>query len=181
MKNIICVAILFVLVSSADCWAQRQQTERINWLSFEEALKQNAVSPRNILIDVYTDWCGHCKTMEAQTFNNPVIARYINQNFYAIKFNAETTEKIDFAGHTFVNEGNAARGRRSTHQFASALGVSGYPTVAYFTGDLELIGAIGGFFRPEQMEPLLHFIAEEKYMSVSFEDFQKTFTGELKK
>ena len=181
MKNIFIVAVLFVFVSCVEGSAQRQQTERINWLTFEEALKQNAAAPRYILIDVYTDWCGHCKTMDAQTFNNPVIARFINQNFYAIKFNAESTDKIEFGGHTFVNEGAGARGRRATHQFASALGVTGYPTVAYFTGDLELIGAIPGFFRPEQLEPLLHFIAKEKYMTVSFDDFQKTFSGELKK
>ena len=180
MQKIIIFSVIALFSFAENISAQRQQNEQIKWISFEEAIRLNAVAPRKILIDVYTDWCGYCKTMDAQTFNNPVIAKFVNQHFYAVKFNAETKDTIIFAGQTFINEGIRRGGRNPVHQFSAALGVSGYPTVAYFTGKLELIGAIAGFFRPEQMEPLLHFIAQEKYMSVSFEDFQKTFVGEVK-
>ena len=158
-----------------------QQAEKIRWYSIDEAMKLNATAPRKILIDVYTDWCGYCKIMDSETFNNPVIARYINQNFYAIKFNAESTDPISFAGHKFENQGPGSGSRRATHQFTQALGVTGYPTVVYFTGDLKMIGPVPGFYRPEKMEPLLHFIVQEKYTSTSLEEFEKTFVGELKK
>ena len=172
-------SLVFIMIASFHISAQ--ETEKVKWYTIEEALKLNALAPRNILIDVYTDWCGYCKTMDKETFNNPVIARYINKNFYPIKFNAESTEPVQFAGHTFENQGGGTGTRKSTHQFASALGVSGYPTIVYFTGDLKLIGPIPGFQKPEQIEPILHFIVEEKYATISLEEYQKTFVSELNK
>jgi len=171
--------IIFVFLTILNSAVLAQQAETIKWHTFEEAMRLNASAPRKILIDVYTDWCGYCKTMDAQTFGNPVIARFINQNFYAIKFDAESTEPVDFAGHTFVNEGVRTGTRRPAHQLAAALGVSGYPTVVYFTADLKMIGPVAGFYTPEKMEPLLHYIAEGRYQSVSLEEFERTFVSRL--
>ena len=162
-----------------NLFAQQQESEGVNWLSFEEALRLNAEAPRNILIDVYTDWCSYCRAMDAQTFKNPVIAQYINQNFYAIKFNAESTESIQFNGRTYANPGVRQGNRRPVHQFTSFLGVTGYPTVVYFKSSLEKIDAYPGFYRPHHIEPLLHYIVTQKYLEMSLEDFQKTFVGEF--
>jgi len=172
--------IFFVFITITSFPISAQNTEKVKWYTIEEALKQNAAAPRKIMIDVYTDWCGWCKKMDAETFDHPVIARYINKNFYPVKFDAESSSSINFNGTKYVNQG-AGGTRKSTHQFATALGVTGYPTVAYLTGDLQLIAPVSGYFTPEQIEPLLHFIVEDKFKTISFEDYQKTFISELKK
>jgi len=177
----------FVLIAFSSFSVSAQKSEKINWLTVEEALKLNAEAPRKILIDVYTDWCGYCRIMDSETFNNPIIANYVNKHFYAIKFNAESFEPVNFAGHTFTNQGTPGS-RRSTHQFATAMGVNGYPTVVYFTSDLKIIGPIPnregiprGFLKPDKMEPILHFVVEEMYTTLSLAQYEKTFVGELKK
>ena len=170
--------LIFIAVSSFQVSAQK--VEKVKWHTMEEALNLNASSPRKILIDVYADWCGPCKKMDAETFAHPVIAGYINQNFYAVKFDAESSAPVKFGGNTYTNPGSGGL-RKTTHQFVSALGVRGYPTVVYFTGNLEMIGPVTGFLTAVQIEPLLHFIVEEKYLSISFDEYKKTFVSELNK
>lgn len=156
--------------------AQNGADDRINWYSFEEAVELVQKNPRKILIDIYTDWCGFCKRMEAETFSDPRVARYINNNFYPVKFNSETRDTIYFQGHMFINEGQQ---RRSAHQLSIALlqGQMSYPSIVYMNEQLEILTAVPGFVTPERIEPILKFIGDGHYRTLSWEDFQQDFTG----
>jgi len=68
--------------------------EDVKWLSFEEAIALNKKTPKPILIDVFTDWCGYCKKMDLYTYANKTIATYINENFYAIKLDGEEKKQL---------------------------------------------------------------------------------------
>ncbi len=158
---------------------------QVKWMSFEEAEEAMKKEPRKMLVDVYTLWCGPCKMMEAQTFQNPVIAEYINENFYPVKFNAESAGPVTFKGKTFENPNyqEGKRGRNSTHQLAYAIaGVNGrlsYPTVVYLDEEYNIISPVPGFLRPPQIEPLLHYIIEEAYNEVEYQEYQKNFESKL--
>ena len=54
-------------------------------------------------MDVYTDWCGPCKLMDKNTFQNPYVAAYVTEHYYAVKFNAEGNETINYYDNTFTN------------------------------------------------------------------------------
>jgi thioredoxin-related protein len=155
-----------------------QETSRVKWYTIEEAEKLNKQEPRKIMIDVYTDWCGWCKKMDLETFNHPVIADYINKHYYPVKLNAESKADITFNGNTYKY---VAQGARGYHELAAGLlnGRMSYPSIAYMNEKMELLGAIPGFFTPAGIEPLLNYIAEDKYTSQSLEDYQKTFQSRL--
>ena len=70
-------------------------------MSLEEALNAQKNNPKKILMDVYTVWCGPCKLMDKKTFTNPDLVNYVNNHYYAVKFNGEGNEIIDFYGNTF--------------------------------------------------------------------------------
>ena len=155
-----------------------QEASKVKWYTIEEAEKLNKQEPRKIIIDVYTDWCSWCKKMDKETFQHPVIADYINKNFYPVKLNAESKEEITFNGNTFKY---VVQGSRGYHELAAGLlnGKMSYPSVVYMNEKLELLGAVPGFYTPDRIEPLLSYIAEEKYTTQSLEEYQKTFESKL--
>ncbi|MDG1717195.1 MAG: DUF255 domain-containing protein, partial [Saprospiraceae bacterium] len=59
--------------------------DEIQWLTWEEMQVMQKRKARKVLIDVYTDWCGWCKRMDKNTFQKADIARYVNNNYYAVK------------------------------------------------------------------------------------------------
>ncbi len=157
----------------------QQDDQEVNWLSVEQAEKLASENPRPLFIDIYTDWCGWCRRMDSETLSHPAIAKILNEEFYPVKLNAETNDEIKFQGQTFINDGNNGR----THQLAIAIGTVegriGYPTVAFFNEELQLLTAIPGFRTARDMEPLLMFFASESYKNISYEEFLETFEGTI--
>ena len=54
-------------------------------------------------MDVYANWCGPCKLLDKHTFSNKDLIEYVNENFYAVKFNGEGIEEIYFYDRVFNN------------------------------------------------------------------------------
>ncbi len=99
MKKIL--LIILILVGINKIYAQ----DKINWMSMNEALAAQKESPKKIFMDVYTKWCGPCKLLDKNTFKNKSVVDYVNDNYYAVKFNAEGNDIINFNGKEFKNTG----------------------------------------------------------------------------
>lgn len=147
---------------------------KINWLKIEDLEKANKKEKRKVLVDLYTDWCGWCKKMDKATFQNPEIAEYVNENFHAVKFNAEQKSEIKFGGkkHKFLPSG-----RRGANELAYKFlnGRMSYPTIAFLDEKLERIDSFPGFKQPHQMEPMLVFIDGGHYKKNSLGKFTSTY------
>jgi len=151
----------------------------VNWIDIADLEKANAKNKRKVIVDLYTDWCGWCKRMDKATFQNAEIAELINENFHAVKFNAESKNEISFKGapHKFV-----PAGRRGVNELAYKFlnGRMSYPTIAFLDENLERINAFPGFKKPDQMEPLLAYIDGGHYKQKSLSQFQQTFKSTIK-
>ena len=109
--------------------------EKIKWMKFEEAVAANAKDPKMILVDVYTDWCGWCKKMDNETFTDPKVVAHLKENFYAVKLNAENTNrKFDFMGKTY-----------SEAEMAAAMRVRSYPNFVVIEPKLQNIAQLPGY------------------------------------
>lgn len=157
-------------------WSEAQ---KIDWLTFEEAIEMNKKVPKKILIDVYTDWCGYCKKMERLTYNNKTIATLLNTYFYPVKFNAEQRETLTYnhKNYDFIKQG-----RRGVHAFAIELlnGKMSYPSTVFLDSNASLLDRVPGYLSPPLMEKVLTYLGKEKFKTQDWSHFEKSFQGTLK-
>ncbi len=166
MKKILILLGLFI--QTFHCIAQN--SEKIHWMSFKEAMEKGSTTPKKVFIDVYTGWCGWCKRMDASTFSDSDVVKYINQNFYAVKLDAETKEVIKYKdkSYSYVAE-------YKSNELAALLlnGQMSYPTTVYLNEKLEIIGPVQGYLKKEQLLPVLKYFSEDEYVTKKWDDFLK--------
>ena len=116
----------------------------IAWMTWEQAIAANQRAPKPLVIDVYTDWCGWCKRMDATTFKDPRVVKAIADNFYAVKFDAEQKADIVYDGTTFSYQ---RAGNRGVHALAASLldNRLSYPSIVYFNDKMERVMISAGF------------------------------------
>lgn len=152
----------------------RPEESPVKWMSFEEAVVKSKTQKKKIFIDVYTDWCGWCKVMDKKTFSDPRVAKILNENFYAVKFNAEQTEDVVFNGTTFkfVPQGN-----KGTHQLAAALlsNQLSYPTVVFLDEEFRIIQPLQGFREAPEFFMISKFIGENHYKTQKWEEWKAAY------
>lgn len=167
---------VLLLVSSGVSIAQ----DKINWISFKEAVEKQKVENKKLFIDVYTEWCGWCKKMDRTTFRNPVIVDYINQNYLPVKFDAEQRIPIEFRGkeYNFVR-----KGRRGYHELAAAItrGQLSYPTYVFLDEQLNVIQPVPGYQDEVTLEYILNYFGEDFYKSQPWKKFTEEFQPKNKK
>ncbi len=147
---------------------------RIYWMDIETAEKKAKQQPKKVLVDAYTDWCGWCKKMDKATFEHPDIVKYVNDNFYAVKYNAETKTPIEFKGETY---NFVQGGRRGYNELTNVLlkGRRGYPTISFLDEKMEMINAFPGFKTPDKFDPILHYVNDGAYKTKSLNEFEMNF------
>ncbi|RUA11692.1 MAG: thioredoxin family protein [Flavobacteriia bacterium] len=163
------------------------KAQEINWMTMEQALDAQAKKPKKIMMDAYTKWCGPCKLLDKNTFHNPDVVKYVNDNFYAVKFDAEGTSEFNYKGENYNNPGfDASRGngRNAQHKFSQALGINAYPSIVFFDEKGDPIVVLPGYKTPQQLELYLKMFKTDAFKSITtkeaWEKYQNDFKPEFK-
>ena len=155
---------------------------QIQWMSMNEALAAQKVTPKKIFMDVYTDWCGPCKLLDRNTFTNKRLIRYMKKYYYAVKFDGEGNEAITYKDFTYTNPNHQPerKGRNSQHFFADALRINAYPSLVFFDETGELIQALPGYKTAQELELFLKLVASDDYKNVLTEEAWARYQDEFK-
>lgn len=141
------------LVSNSLCFSQAK--------NFDEALKLAKKEDKMVIIDVYTDWCGWCKKMDKEAYNNSEIKDLIEDNFIFVRLNAEGSGTSKYNGKQYKDP-----------ELAAYFQVTGYPTTVFlkpngkiieFTYDKFKMKNLPGYYTAEEFEKVLKYFKNEKY------------------
>ncbi len=128
------------------------ESKKIEWLSYKKGMELSKTKGKKIYINFHATWCGPCKIMKKNTFSNPYVIKYLNDNFIPIRVDIDKENKI-----------------------ASKLRVRGVPTSIFFKENGDKIAAQPGYIPPLLFEKILAFINSNSYATMNFDKFSKTY------
>ncbi|MDX1327772.1 MAG: DUF255 domain-containing protein [Arenibacter sp.] len=155
---------LFTLLTSLGfaLMSFNSTAQTVEWLSWEEAIELAGTdkNPKKIFVDVYTDWCGWCKKMDKDTFQNPQVAAYMSKTYYMVKLDGEGKEPIEYKGQTFKY---VPSGRSGYHELAAALmqGKLSYPTTIFLDEQANMLSPVPGYQKPEPFLKIAKYFGED--------------------
>src|SRR5262249_31115471 len=121
-----------------------------------------------ILVDVYTDWCGWCRRMDADVYSRGDVRSYLSRRFVTVRLNAESDARAGYEGRAYTSRSLANRFR-----------VNGYPTTIFLRPSGEHRVNVPGSRQGNRFLLLLRYIGEGQMdRNVTFDDFVKSVSGE---
>jgi thioredoxin-related protein len=178
MKTLRLITFLFLLTNVG--FAQNKDGSLVKWMTITEAVNASKTTPKPIILDFYTDWCGWCKRMMATTYADPGLASYINQYFYPVKFDAEGKDTVTFQGKTYMPTSMAPK---TSHPLAIELlgGKMMYPSTLFLNGydntkdEFQVKMLAPGYLEKQKIEPILVFTLENVFRTTALETFSQNF------
>jgi len=145
---IVILVLVLVLVSRPSDHNLGENLPQIEWVSLTKAIELAQKDAKPILVEVYTENCHKCQSMEKTTFRNSEIIDFLNSNYYVVRLDANSEEEIEFEGKRLsIN-----------YLVKNIFKVSVYPTIIYL--DNYKISAVVPYYQsPKELESYLEYYA----------------------
>jgi thioredoxin-related protein len=124
------------------------ETKEIQWQSYDNGIKMIKEQNKKGFLHFYTDWCTYCKIMNQQTFVDSQIIDYLNDNFIAIRVNADKQKDV-----------------------ARKFGVSRFPSNWFISEAGTSLSNQPGFIPPEMLLNMLKFLNTDSFKEMKFSEF----------
>ena len=139
-KMILAMSIVCLIVLAYACG--RGNVKQINFIknndkTMEQMLAQAKSLKKILFVDVYTTWCGPCKWMDANTFQDTRVSEKFNKTFLNYKVDGDSFEG--------VNVGIICR-------------EDSFPTYLFIAPDSKVIDRIEGTMSPEGLVQEANFV-----------------------
>lgn len=143
-RRFISIAARFVLFFFLVVPAQAMAANAIAWNGYDKGLALAKEKKKKVYINFHADWCGYCRKMEKETFVDPKVIAFLNDNFIAIRINSDKEPLL-----------------------ARKFNVRGLPANFFLTEQGEAIGNQPGYLDPKAFLEVLAFVKNEKYKKAS--------------
>lgn len=142
MKNLTQILVALFLCHPFSSMAQDNENGNemgVKWvkgLSWKEIVKKAKKENKYIFVDCFTTWCGPCKRMDMQVFNNKEVGDYYNKEFISVKLQMDKTKKDNEIVRKYYSTAAA---------FEKEYGIVSYPTLLFFSPDGDVVHRINEF------------------------------------
>ena len=108
--------------------------------------------------------------MDKDTFQNPQVSQYMQDNFYMVKMDAEGKDPIQYQGKTFKF---VPSGRRGYHELAAALlqGKMSYPTVVFLDENFNMLSPVPGYQKVEPFMQIAKYFGDNIYKDKDWQSY----------
>jgi len=125
------------LSRAASAYLRSAMHQPVDWMEWGEAAFARASSEdKPILLDIGAVWCHWCHVMDRESYENPVTARIINENFVAVKVDRDERPDVD---------------TRYQAAISAISGQGGWPLTAFLTPEGKPYFG-GTYFPPEDRQ-----------------------------
>lgn len=148
--------------------------DNVQYYSIEQVQQAAKTQKKKVLIQIYTKWSEGFRQLERTSLTQPIIVRYLNDNFLTVKFDAETRTDVNFRNKTYhyVSQSGV-----SFNELASELleGQLAYPTFVFLDENMNLIQTIQ-YRSPEQFEMIITYFGGNNYKNMPWTKYEKNYT-----
>ncbi len=110
----------------------------IQWHSYDDGMARGKFEKKKVFLHFTAAWCYYCGVMEKETFKDPAIISFLNENFISVK--------VDYDKETNTSNIYAVRG---------------LPDTIFLAENGRIIGRRPGYIPPNVMKFILKTILEE--------------------
>jgi thiol-disulfide isomerase/thioredoxin len=95
MKNIKKIMTLLAVLTISMATAPKLFAQvKFQKTGLDEAKAKAAKANKLLFVDVYATWCGPCKRLDSQVFNQEKVASVLNQKFVALKIDGDDQKRV---------------------------------------------------------------------------------------
>jgi thioredoxin-related protein len=150
--TILILAASFLFSSAWVILAGTPAKKEFSWVSYDKGLEAAKKEKKHVIVDFYTTWCGWCKKMDKDTYENTEVKKLLSENYIAVKLNAESSKALSLNGKTLTER-----------QVAQEFKVTGFPTTCFLKPDGEKIACLPGYAGPDHFANILSYIKDKAY------------------
>lgn len=163
MKRML-IVLCSLLLTTSLAYAQstsEQEAPPPDWQPFEQALSDAEANGKNVLVDIYADYCGWCQKLQSEVYTQQKVRFYLDEHFELTRLDIEDTENT----HQYQEY------ELTTSELAYGLGAMGTPTTVFLDPEGNYITRLPGFVDADNFLQVLHYIGTEAFHDQSYEEF----------
>ena len=147
-KHLAWIGLLFAGMVWLSVGAYSADAASIGWKGYDKGLALAKKEGKKVMLHFWAEWCGYCKKMEKETFQEKEVIAYLNDYYIPIKVNSDIEQQL--AANYFVR---------------------GLPTTWFLTKKGEKISNLPGYVPADMFLPILKFVHTDSYEKMSFKEF----------